>query len=129
MWINSFNRSICLIRHFRYQKKRWWIRFFRFFDEYQQKEVEYDLDDDEDDDQIVPSQSGEKEYKDMSQSELKDLVDMYLDSGEFGEIEKIRPYLKESIDMRIYFEKQVQKIKESKKWNYSDSIILRVKNW
>lgn len=84
------------------------------FDEYQQKEVEYDLDTDEDDN-ILPSRSGESEYKDMSQSELKDLVDMYLDSGEFEEIEKIRPYLKESIDMRIYFEKQVQKIKESKK--------------
>jgi len=85
------------------------------FDEYQQKEVEYDLDSDGDDDQIIPSQPVKKEYKDMEQWELQELVDMYLDSGDFGEIEKIRPYLKESIDMRIYFERQVQKIKESKK--------------
>lgn len=85
------------------------------FDEYESDEVEYGFEQDDDSDIDTVLQPKEKGYADMTQRELQDLIDQYLDSGEFDKIEEIRPFLKESIDMRVYFEKQVKKIMESKK--------------
>lgn len=59
-------------------------------------------DDLDDEGYAIPGGQGEEEeeveldYSKLSQRELRELVDKFLDSGDFDEIEKITPWIKES---------------------------------
>lgn len=65
---------------------------------------------DEVEQEAVPVENGE-DFSNMSQSELRSLVDDALDSGDFEKIEKISPFLKESVRNKV--DKRVKLLKEN----------------
>ena len=73
-------------------------------------------DDIDDDGYAIPGEDmgGEEEleldYSKLSQRELQELVDKYLDSGDFEEIEKITPWIKES--RQIEHRKKINEAKD-----------------
>jgi hypothetical protein len=54
-------------------------------------------------------QEVEGDYSKMSKRELQELIDAALDSGDFETLKKIQPFMKESLEWRIY-ESEIKKI-------------------
>lgn len=54
-------------------------------------------------------QEVEGDYSKMSKRELQELIDVALDSGDFETLKKIQPFMKESLEWRIY-ESEIKKI-------------------
>ena len=54
-------------------------------------------------------QSKEVDYKDMSKSEINDLIDQALDARDFGEVKFLSQYLKESFEITDEMKAGVQK--------------------
>lgn len=51
----------------------------------------------------------EDDYENMSKSELQELIDKSLDEGDFDTLRKIQPFMKESLEWKIY-ESEIKKI-------------------
>jgi hypothetical protein len=51
----------------------------------------------------------EGDYSNMSKSELQELIDKALDEGDFDTLRKIQPFMKESLEWKIY-ESEIKKI-------------------
>jgi len=54
-------------------------------------------------------QEAEGDYSKMSKRELQELIDAALDAGDFETLKKIQPFMKESLEWRIY-ESEIKKI-------------------
>jgi hypothetical protein len=51
----------------------------------------------------------EGDYSNMSKSDLQKLIDKSLDEGDFETLRKIQPFMKESLEWKIY-ESEIKKI-------------------
>lgn len=63
-----------------------------------------DLEDAEDDDEIskIVNKPTETDYSKMTKSQLQELIDDALDSGDIETLRKLTPFIKESLEWRIY---------------------------
>ena len=70
---------------------------------YDLKAAGIDTDDEEFEDPGVETteEPAETDYSKMSKKQLQELIDKYLEGGEFGKIDEILPYLNESQKMRV----------------------------
>ena len=83
--------------------------------DYEEDDLFASGDDEEDEIEKLIKQTTKKEqevegdYSKMSKRELQELIDAALDSGDFETLKKIQPFMKESLEWRIY-ESEIKKI-------------------
>ena len=83
--------------------------------DYEEDDLFASGDDEEDEIEKLIKQTTKKEqevegdYSKMSKRELQELIDAALDAGDFETLKKIQPFMKESLEWRIY-ESEIKKI-------------------
>jgi hypothetical protein len=76
--------------------------------------VDPDKDEEDETEKIIKKSTQKEEriegdYSNMSKSELQELIDRALDNSDFETLRKIQPFMKESLEWKIY-ESEIKKI-------------------